>query len=49
MDDPLVNMEPARQQKAAKIIRDYALDKQVMIFTCHPGHAEMLGGNQIGL
>ena len=49
MDDPLVNMDPTRQLKAAGVIRDYAADKQVLIFTCHPGHAEMLGGSRIDL
>jgi predicted nucleic acid-binding Zn-ribbon protein len=49
MDDPLVNMDPTRQQKAAEVIKDYAAEKQVLIFTCHPGHAEMLGGNKIEL
>jgi hypothetical protein len=49
MDDPLVNMDPVRQQKSAEVIKDFASDKQVLIFTCHPGHAEMLGGNHIGL
>ncbi len=49
MDDPLVNMDPERQQKAADVIKDFAQEKQVMIFTCHPGHTEMLGGNVISL
>ena len=49
MDDPLVNMDPARQGKAAELMKEYASNKQVLIFTCHPGHAELLGGNQIKL
>lgn len=49
MDDPLVNMDPARQKKAAGLIREYASAKQVLVFTCHPGHAEMLGGKRIEL
>jgi uncharacterized protein YhaN len=49
MDDPLVNMDPARQEKAAELIKEYASNKQVLIFTCHPRHAELLGGNQIKL
>jgi hypothetical protein len=40
----------ALQQKILDYHRkDYAADKQVLIFTCHPGHAEMLDGNQMGL
>jgi len=49
MDDPLVNMDPVRQEKAAQLVKTYASDKQVLIFTCHPKHAELLGGNQISL
>jgi exonuclease SbcC len=49
MDDPLVNMDPARQEKAAELMKEYASNKQVLIFTCHPRHAELLGGNQIKL
>lgn len=49
MDDPLVNMDPERQEKAATLIRKYAMEKQVLIFTCHPTHADLLGGNRIEL
>jgi exonuclease SbcC len=49
MDDPLVNMDPERQKRAAELIRTYAAEKQVIVFTCHPGHAEMLGGKRIEL
>lgn len=47
MDDPLVNMDPERQKRAAELLKTYATKKQVMIFTCHPSHAELLGGNRI--
>lgn len=49
MDDPFVDMDPERQQRAGEIIRKFAEDKQVVIFTCHPMHAKILGGNQIHL
>ena len=49
MDDPLVNMDPARQEKAAELMTEYASNKQVLIFTWHHRHAELLGGNQIKL
>ena len=49
MDDPMVDMDPKRQKKAADLLNQYAEHKQVMIFTCHPSHAELLGGNQIVL
>ncbi|MCK5217300.1 MAG: AAA family ATPase [Methanosarcinales archaeon] len=47
MDDPLVDLDPERQKKASDIINDFANEKQVLIFTCHPSHAEILGGNII--
>ena len=49
MDDPFVDMDPKRQKRAGEIIRKFAEYKQVIIFTCHPTHAEILGGNQIPL
>jgi len=49
MDDPFVDMDPERQKRAGEIIRKFAENKQVVIFTCHPTHAEILGGNQIPL
>lgn len=47
MDDPMVDLDPGRQEKAAEILKEYAADKQVLIFTCHPTHADLLGGNLI--
>lgn len=47
MDDPLVNLDPDRQKKAVEIINEYAEQKQILIFTCHPSHAELLGGHKI--
>ncbi|MBW2078891.1 MAG: hypothetical protein JRI71_15350 [Deltaproteobacteria bacterium] len=49
MDDPLVDLDPDRQSKAAEAIKDFAEDKQLIILTCHPLHAEQLGGHQIEL
>lgn len=47
MDDPLVNMDPERQKRASELLKAYATKKQVIIFTCHPSHAELLGGNMV--
>lgn len=47
MDDPLVNLDPDRQEKAVEVLKAYAEQKQVLIFTCHPSHAELLGGHRI--
>ncbi len=49
MDDPLVDLDPHRQLLAAKSMRNFAEDKQLILFTCHPSHAKLLGGNQIQL
>jgi len=47
LDDPLVDMDPDRQRAAADVVRGFAEEKQVIILTCHPRHAELLGGNPI--
>ena len=51
MDDPLVDMDPSRRRQAAALLRDYAEDdgRQVIVFTCHPSHAEILGGRKVEL
>lgn len=49
MDDPLVDLDPVRQEKSAALIKEYADRKQVILFTCHPSHANILGGNIIEL
>ncbi|MGB2930062.1 MAG: hypothetical protein WBB70_14250, partial [Desulfobacterales bacterium] len=47
MDDPLVDMDTTRQSKAANLLKEYAKTKQLLIFTCHSSHADLLGGNRI--
>jgi len=49
LDDPLVDMDPARQQAACEILRRFAEDKQVIVLTCHPRHEQLLQGNRIEL
>jgi exonuclease SbcC len=49
LDDPLVDLDPDRQGAAVAVIRDFAMEKQVILVTCHPRHAELLGGNLIRL
>lgn len=49
MDDPLVDLDPVRQEAAAAEIRAFAAKHQTVILTCHPRHAEILGGSRIGL
>lgn len=49
LDDPLVNLDPARQEMAAKCLREIAEERQVIVLTCHPSHAELLQGDVIEL
>ncbi len=47
MDDPFVDMDPGRQSKAADLLKKYSKTKQLIIFTCHPNHADLMGGNRV--
>ncbi|MGE5430650.1 MAG: AAA family ATPase [Syntrophomonadaceae bacterium] len=49
MDDPLVNLDPGRQKVAVECIRKVAGEKQVIVLTCHPSHAELFGTGIIPL
>ncbi len=49
MDDPLVDMDPERQKAAAGALKAFARERQLIVFTCHPAHAELLGGTRIDL
>ena len=41
LDDPLVDLDPDRQAAAVDVLKRFATDKQVIVFTCHPPHAEL--------
>jgi exonuclease SbcC len=47
LDDPLVDMDPGRQRAAAAALKEFGAAHQLIVFTCHPGTAELLGGNLI--
>jgi len=49
LDDPLVNLDIKRFEKAAKVIQKFSQTNQVIYFTCHKNHADILGGNLIKL
>lgn len=49
MDDPLVDLDPGRQAAAAEAIREFASRRQTIVFTCHPAHAQLLGGEVVRL
>ncbi len=43
MDDVLVNLDPERRRGAAVAVADLARERQIVLFTCHPDTAELLG------
>jgi DNA repair protein SbcC/Rad50 len=49
MNDPLVHLDPDRRKTAAAMIADFANEKQIIITTCDPQTAILLGGNVIEL
>jgi exonuclease SbcC len=49
MDDPLVDMDPDRQQAAARALQSFSAGRQLILFTCHPSTAELLGGTLVRL
>ncbi len=48
-DDPLVDMDPPRRSAACEAIARFADRHQTIVLTCHPHHAEQLGGHTIRL
>ncbi|PKM83718.1 MAG: hypothetical protein CVU88_01515, partial [Firmicutes bacterium HGW-Firmicutes-13] len=49
MDDPLVDLDPDRKEHAAGILKEFASTKQLIITTCDPVTAKLLGGRIINL
>jgi exonuclease SbcC len=49
LDDPLVDMDPARQMAAARALASFATGRQLIVFTCQPGTADLLGGTLVRL
>jgi len=47
LDDPLVDMDLARQELAAQQIKEFARKKQVIFLTCHTHTADLLNGSSI--
>ncbi|MNL68610.1 hypothetical protein D3C87_1933580 [compost metagenome] len=42
MDDVFVNFDPERARRMAEMLVRFAEEHQVLLFTCHPGTAELL-------
>ncbi len=49
LDDCLINLDPARKEKAAEVLREFAKRYQIIFTTCDPQTCDMLGGNTISL
>ena len=49
MDDPLVYLDPERKAQAAAVLQEFARRKQLIVTTCDPSTADLLGGNIIRL
>ncbi len=50
MDDPLVDLDPERQALAASALRRFAdleQGRQLLLFTCHPAHAQRFPGARL--
>lgn len=42
LDDPFTDMDPDRRHAAEHCLREFAKQRQVLFFTCHPEHAREL-------
>ncbi len=48
-DDPFTELDDIRKERASQVLSQFAVDKQVFVFTCHSNHKELLGGNLVEL
>jgi exonuclease SbcC len=44
LDDPLVDLDPGRQKRAAALLEEFAEKYQLVLFTCQPTHASLFDG-----
>jgi uncharacterized protein YhaN len=42
LDDPFTDMDPARRRAAEQCLGEFAKQRQVLFFTCHPEHRREL-------
>ena len=45
MDDPMVDMDDKRRPATAQLLKDFSNNCQVIVFTCHSSHFELLAGS----
>jgi len=51
LDDPFTDMDPQRRALAVEVLMQFAAQRQVILLTCHPGHADALvaaGATRVG-
>jgi exonuclease SbcC len=41
LDDPFTELDPDRRRHAAELLKEMAEEKQMILFTCHPEHAQL--------
>jgi uncharacterized protein YhaN len=48
-DEVLVNFDPARARRIAELLYEFSKGRQTVIFSCHPGTADLFDGKDINL
>jgi len=46
LDDPFTELDAQRRQYAAEVLKELAMEKQIILFTCHPQHAALFVAEQ---
>ena len=46
LDDPMVDIDPARRKDVVKAIKEFSEQYQTIVMTCHPDHAEELNSEK---
>ncbi len=49
VDEVLVNFDPQRAQKAAEILTEFAEQRQILMFTCHPETKEFFDAQAVNI
>ncbi|MDH5603423.1 MAG: AAA family ATPase, partial [Cyclobacteriaceae bacterium] len=48
-DEVLVNFDPSRARQTAAILHEFARDRQLLMFTCHPGTKDLFEGKEVNV
>jgi len=49
MDDPFVDLDPDRRSASVKLLQKFGEKTQIILLTCHPGHAKEIGEKQVSV